>query len=116
MGYMPDMSRIMPDMVPKRLDGIAKSETVDILIKEGCVAELVHQALITLGFVCVWIWKGMGGWIVSLLFAIGNVPYIIIQRYNRPRLMRLYKWLLAREQKERSRGGQAEQLGEVTDG
>ena len=41
------------------------------------------------GFACAGIWPGAGGIIVSALFAIGNVPYIIIQRSNRPRLARI---------------------------
>ncbi len=115
MNYLPDMSRIMPDMVPKRIDGIAKAEAVDTLVRESCVAELVHDVLIVTGFACVLIWKGTGGWVISLLFAFGNIPFIVIQRYNRPRLVRLHAWLLAREQKEANVSCKIEQSGEVTE-
>ena len=99
MNYMPDMSRIMPDMVPKKLTGQARTQEVDTLIRETCVAELIHALLGLFGFVCVFIWEGAGGWAVSCVYAVGNVPFIVIQRYNRPRLVRLHRWLLQREQR-----------------
>ncbi len=98
MNRVPDMSRIMPDMVPKRLEGAVRAEAVEVLIRETCVAELTHNALSIAGFGCVLIWSGAGGWIISLIFCFGNAPFSIIQRYNRPRLIRLHRWLLAREE------------------
>lgn len=39
---------------------------------------------------CVCRGAGRGGVIaVAVYILLGNIPYIIIQRYNRPRLMRL---------------------------
>lgn len=99
MNLVPDMSRLMPDMVPKRIVGVATPKQVETLIRETCVAELIHWLLFVLGFECVFIWNGIGGWIISLLFGVGNLPFIVIQRYNRPRLARLNAWLVAREQK-----------------
>ena len=33
---------------------------------------------------------GLGGWVVSVVYnLLGNVPFILIQRYNRPRLQHL---------------------------
>lgn len=100
MNRMPDMSRVMPDMVPKRIVGIARADAVETLIRETCVAELTHNALSLAGFGCVFIWHGVGGWVIALMFCVGNTPFSIIQRYNRPRLIRLHKWLLAREGNE----------------
>ena len=108
MDLVPDMSRIMPDMVPKRIVGVATPEQIDILIRETCVAELIHWLLFLLGFECVFIWNGAGGWIVSLLFGIGNLPYVVIQRYNRPRLMRLHRWLLSKQQRDTERAERAD--------
>ena len=34
---------------------------------------------------------------MSVLYALGNLPYIIIQRYNRPKFVRLLKRLQAKE-------------------
>ncbi len=100
MNRLPDMSRVMPDMVQKRIKENADGQDIDTLIRETCVAEVTHDGLILCGFVCIFIWKGSGGWIVSLLFAIGNLPFIIIQRYTRPRLCRLYAWMRTREHRK----------------
>ena len=46
-------------------------------------------------------WPGMGGVVVTAIFILLlNVPYILIQRYNRPRLMRLQTKLEARNEKK----------------
>ncbi len=48
----------------------------------------------------LWIWPGAGGIIVTVIYILlGNLPFIIIQRYNRPRLQRLY----AMQQRKRER-------------
>lgn len=86
---VPDLSRLLPDMVPKRLCTGEPCGQMGRLIPETCVAELTHDTLILTGFVCLWIWPGTGGTTVSLLWAVGNVPFIMIQRYNRPRLAHL---------------------------
>lgn len=82
---MPDMSRIMPDMVKKRM-----SADVDMLIAETCVAECVHLWLIVLSLGIFAFWRGAWAWVFWLAYNIlGNVPFILIQRYNRPRLVKL---------------------------
>lgn len=91
---MPDMSRICPAMAPKRIT-TARAEDVELLIHETCVAELIHVLLIPAGLGCIGIWK-FGGTIFFLLWAIGNVPFILIQRYNRPILCKLYFKLKAK--------------------
>ena len=35
----------------------------------------------------VFVWDGIGGWIMSILFLLFNIPFIIMQRFNRPRLI-----------------------------
>ena len=96
---MPDASRFFKDMVPKRLVGTTSSENIDILIKETCVAEFIHYLLCVLsGGVC-FIWKGVAGvviWIVTILF---NLVFVVIQRYNRPHLVKLSKRLKIREER-----------------
>lgn len=83
---VPDMSRIMRDMIPKRIEGKADSESLRALVAETCIAEKVHLWLMALGLGCLAICKGIGGRIITALNIIGNLPFIIIQRYNRPRL------------------------------
>ncbi len=97
---LPDMSRIDGRMRPKRLRTVRDREEVLRLLRETCVAESVHWGLILLSPVLLLLWPGRGG--VRLLLAdifLGNLPFILIQRYNRPRLAALYR-RLCRERKE----------------
>ena len=99
---VPDMSRILPKaMLPKRLPWGAQPERVAQMIQETCVAEFVHIVLFILGFGCVLIWEGAGGWIAAAVYnLLGNVPFILIQRYNRARLRRLMRSMQEMEREE----------------
>lgn len=71
------------------------------MIQETCVAEFIHAANCILGLYCLKIFPGIGGIIVVFIYAVVfNLPYILIQRYNRPRLIRLYKHLEQRRMNE----------------
>ena len=90
-GKVPDMSRILPGVMPaKKLDGNYR-ENLPVMIKETCVAEAIHILLCFSGIYCVKIWPGIGGGMIAILYAMGNIPFILIQRYNRPRLKRLLR-------------------------
>ena len=106
---LPDMSRVMKKMVPKRLTSGVSEESVERLIEETCIAEATHFMLILMSVICINIWPGRGGVIITLLFSIGNVPFIIVQRYNRPKL----KKLLERMRKRKVKHGNAEATAEV---
>ena len=82
---LPDMSKLLPRMMPKQLRACETPRQVDRLILETCVAELTHVLLIVAGIGCLLLWPRGGKWI-SLLWTLGNIPFILIQRYNRPRL------------------------------
>lgn len=87
---VPDMSRIMPDMVKKKLTSENKERGMETLIAETCVAECVHWGLIVLSFGILFWWRGLWAAVFLLVYNIfGNLPFIIIQRYNRPRLVML---------------------------
>ena len=50
---------------------------------------------------CLRLWPGWGGVLVwAVWFLLGNLPFILIQRYNRPRLLRLRSLLQRREQRK----------------
>lgn len=100
---VPDVSRWFPSLVPvKRLES-PTPEGMGRMVRETCVAELTHVLLILLGLYCLRLWPGVGGVIFYCVYTLaGNVPFILIQRYNRPRLVRLQK---AMEKKERKREG-----------
>ncbi|MEY8495037.1 glycosyl-4,4'-diaponeurosporenoate acyltransferase [Lachnospiraceae bacterium 29-91] len=96
----PDMSRIFPFLMPsKRLPKAVTTTQIERMIQETCIAELVHGLLGVLGFGCILIWKSIGGWIISALYMFGNLPYIIIQRYNRPKLVSILHRMRKRESK-----------------
>ncbi len=94
---VPDVSRIIKKMTSKTVSGHPDKEQMERLVAETCVAETVHTALMVFGWGCVFVWQGVGGVSVSVLYALGNVPFIIIQRYNRPRFAALAASLEAKK-------------------
>ncbi len=90
---LPDMSRICKKiMPPKRLEGRPDAETLRGMINETCIAELIHVLLCVSGLGVLWIWRGIGGVLLYIVYClIGNVPFILIQRYNRPRFVKLLR-------------------------
>ena len=89
-GKVPDMSRLLPTLMPpKKLTADTFSD-LPRMIQETCVAEFIHVLLSFSGLVCLTIWPGAGGMILTAVYILlGNIPFIIIQRYNRPRLQKL---------------------------
>ena len=85
---VPDMSRLFARLMPaKRLKGRPDEATLTVMLQETCVAEAVHWGLSAAGLLCLRLWRGLWGAAVSLAyFLLGNLPFILIQRYNRPRL------------------------------
>ncbi len=95
---VPDMSVILPKLMPsKKMPKDVTAAGLELMVQETCVAEWIHGLLCALGFGCVFIWKGVWGWIVSVLYLLGNLPDIIIQRYNRPKLMRILQRVREKE-------------------
>lgn len=97
---LPDMSRIMPDMMTKTVNRSMDSATVDMLIRETCVAEVVHKALCLLSAGIYFIWEHRKGALLSAMYIILNIPFIIIQRYNRPHLIMLRQRILKKEERK----------------
>lgn len=98
---LPDMSRIVPRLIPAKRLTADYRERLPRMIEETCVAEFVHALLCVLGLGAVRLWRGSGGRVFAALYILlGNLPFIIIQRYNRPRLMRL---LAAQERRKAGR-------------
>ena len=87
---LPDASliigRFFPKFLPKkRIEG-AKKEKVSVLIKESCIAESTHFFSAIIGLYCAKLWRFWGA-IISALWLTWNTLFILIQRYNRPRLI-----------------------------
>ena len=98
---VPDMSRIVPKLIPaKRLTGSYRAQ-LPRMIQETCVAELTHVLLSVCGLYALRLWPGADGVLITAVYILfGNVPFIIIQRYNRPRLQRLEAMQRRRDEKQ----------------
>ena len=90
---VPDISRLAPGIVPrKEIPRRPDAGQIRQMINETCIAELTHVLLCLAGIVLFRIWPGIGG---AVLFAadvlLGNLPFLLIQRYTRPRLLKLLR-------------------------
>lgn len=92
--HVPDMSRIFTKLMPaKNLSGDYR-QRLPLMIRETCIAETVHTVIMIFGLHFLEIWQGIGGVLCEVVFClVFNMPYILIQRYNRPRLVRIYNRL-----------------------
>ena len=97
---VPDMSRIFSKLMPPKRLTPEMMEELPRMIEETCVAELIHALLSLTGLGFLWIVPGVWGalWTAAYIL-LGNVAYIMIQRYNRPRLQKL----LAMQEKRKAR-------------
>lgn len=86
---VPDMSRILPGFMPaKRILHRPTDAQIMRMLRETCVAEFIHVVLCIMGLGLLWIWHGVGGAAFYAVYVLlGNLPFILIQRYNRPRLL-----------------------------
>ena len=80
-----NITKILPRFMPKKR--LENENNIPVLINETCIAEATHVIAAILGFGCVFVWKGVGGWIMSVLFLLFIILFIIMQRFNRPRLI-----------------------------
>lgn len=83
------LSKIAPKIIPSKRMENYQIDKAKILIKETCVAESTHFTASILGFGCYYIWKSQCGLFLSILYFFFNIPFILIQRYNRPRLIKV---------------------------
>lgn len=85
--------KYMPAFEPEYFD--FKSRSAEELIKAGCQAEIVHEVIMVLSFcptaLCIWFAPGAVFVITSVLSALLDSVFVIMQRYNRPRLLRVVK-------------------------
>ena len=97
--HMPDMSRVFPKLMPpKRLTGRVNAREAELMVQETCVAEFTHILLSALGLACLPLWPGWGGALVYIAYVLlGNLPFILIQRFNRPKLIMMWEKCLRAE-------------------
>lgn len=93
---VPDMSKIFPKLMQaKKVTGNFQQELPG-MIRETRIAEWIHGLLCILSLPCLLLWKGPGGILFTAAYILGNIPFILIQRYNRPRLSKLYARMSSR--------------------
>lgn len=85
--------KLMPTFDPKAFS--IKDHTVEEIIQITCQSEIVHEIIMLLSFVpvifTVWFGSLLAFLITSCLSFCFDGIFVIMQRYNRPRLMRLLK-------------------------
>ena len=68
------------------------------MIRETCIAEFIHKILAVMGIGCLFVWESPWALLLYILYVvIGNLPFIIIQRYIRPKLIRIHAKLTRTE-------------------
>ncbi len=80
------------------------SESADVMrvARETCVAEVVHWALLLLAVIPCFFCKTALEYIVAIIYGLSNLPFIIIQRYNRPKLVAISERLKLREARKKA--------------
>lgn len=86
-----DMSSIMPKAFPKQHTMTRDRAHLERLVQEMCNAELVHWVLTFLSPVFWLLIEGWYGAAITIGYALSNLGDIMIQRYNRPRIIMILK-------------------------
>ncbi len=94
---MPDASRTISIMTRKSLKNDRSLEYLERLAQETCIAESVHWLLIFLCPLYLLFVPAVYCIPFSLIYALGNIPFIMIQRYNRPRMQKIIEKRRERE-------------------
>ena len=96
---LPDMSKVSRGMVRKSVSLTGSSEEARRVLVETCVAETVHLGLMLLSFLIYLICPNGLGAATAIAYALSHIPFIIIQRYNRPTRLLLAERLKQREER-----------------
>lgn len=89
---MPELGDFIKAIYPKKYIKNHDRETLLIYLTESCKAELTHFAIIASTFT-FHLWSDFTT--ATIIFIIAfflNMPYIIIQRYNRPRIIGILEY------------------------
>lgn len=100
---LPDMSQYIQKAFRKKIPmHQMSSELTYRLVIETCVAEVVHWVLVCIGPVYLALFRGAWGAVGVFFSVFGNLPFIMVQRYNRPRLVRMLERQQMLEQRRRA--------------
>lgn len=92
---LPDKSRYTRRTFTKQIQGHTDPDSLVRFLQETCIAEAVHWTLALLSFPIYSRVPTPFGIFATVMFFVGNIPFIMIQRYNRPRLLRLLERTIA---------------------
>ena len=86
--HLPDGAAFFRNGMKKNIVHGRNPHYLDRLARETCRAELTHT--VVLAFVPVfWLWNDpISGLVITGFIALANLPCVIVQRFNRPRLLR----------------------------
>lgn len=99
--FLPDGTMIISEGYNKTHLPATDLESINKFIIETKRAELTHWLLIPPAFL-FFIWNPIWAGLIMIVYAlIANVPFIMAQRFNRPRLERLYRLTLNRQKKKK---------------
>lgn len=97
-----DQSRFVSFLMKKTVQPTMTARQMEKLVAETCVSEAVHVVLSLLGLYCLKLWPGAGGAVFTALFVVfGQLPYAVIQRYNRPRFVHIARQMHRREERKK---------------
>lgn len=88
---LPDKSKHTKRTFTKQMRGHQGGDGLLRFVQETCVAECIHWILIFLSLPLYMFVPTPLGLVVTVLYALSNLPFILIQRYNRPRLLRILR-------------------------
>lgn len=87
--FMPELSDFIKSIFPKKTIKEYNTLYLSNYLAESCRAEMTHWNII-LSSVLFSLWNdASNSFIMAVIAVILNMPYIIIQRYNRPRIIKL---------------------------
>ncbi|MEG1524864.1 MAG: hypothetical protein RRZ24_08615 [Clostridia bacterium] len=87
---LPDKSKFVKSTVEKSIRASGRTAAhMERLVQETCVAECVHWALLLVSPVLLLTMEGPWNILMTILYGLSNLPFIMIQRYNRPRLVKM---------------------------
>jgi len=85
---LPELSDFLKPIFPRKHITAFDEKHIQKYLLESCRAELTHWGIILSSFL-FGIWSGFLETLFMIFLALGlNLPYVIIQRYNRPRIIR----------------------------
>ena len=88
-GHLPEAGALFKDGFSKRSLRAATPEQLDRFVIETRRAELTHWILVAVGPL-FFLWNPWGLALVMVAYAlVANVPCLVVQRYNRARLLRV---------------------------